>query len=359
MKILIDLIHPANIHYFKNFIFLNKNKGNEIIITARDKDVLQKLLNEYGLSYHTMGKGSIGKGALGKMLYLVYAFFLMFFYLIKYKPKIVLSFGSTPVAIASYLLRIPHIAFEDTEHAKLNRKLYAPFTKLIATPSCFYEDIGKNHFRFNGYMELFYLHPKRFTPDERILDRLGVKKGEPYIVFRFVSWGAFHDIGQKGIDNDDKIKIVNFFKEKYKVFISSEGELLDSLKKYQLKVPANQLHNVLAFSKLYIGEGGTMASEAAMLGVPSVYVNSLPLMGYLKDCRDCGLLHHLSDFSDVIKTGEEIINRKNYESFYSNARKLLLENKIDPTSLLEWLVDNYPESKTVLLNNPDYQKKFI
>ena len=358
MKVLIDLIHPANIHYFKNFIFSSKDKGHKIIITARDKDVLQKLLKEYELSYHTMGKGIIGKGASGKMLYLIYAFFLMFFYLLKYRPQIVLSFGSTPCAIASCLLRIPHIAFEDTEHAKLNRKLYVPFTKLIATPSCFYEEIGKKHFRFKGYMELFYLHPKRFKPDETILEKLNVKKGESYILFRFVSWGAFHDIGQKGINTDEKIKLVEYFRKKYKIFISSEGELPESLKKFQLKVPSIQLHNVLAFSKLYIGEGGTMASEAAMLGIPSVYVNSLPLMGYLKDCRDCGLLHHLSDFRDVINVSEKILTRDDYVSFYTDSRKKLLENKIDPTALLEWLIENYPQSKNILLKNPDYQMRF-
>jgi uncharacterized protein len=359
MKILVDLIHPANVHYFKNFIFDAQYKNHKILITAREKDVLLDLLDEYNLPYINMGRGTIGKGGIGKMLFIIKAFFLMLPIIFKFRPNIVLSFGSTPCAVASFLLNVPHIAFEDTEHARLNRKLYLPFTQLIATPYCFYEEIGKKHFRFNGYMELFYLHTKRFKPDEKILDSLLIKKGEPFVIFRFVSWGAFHDIGQKGIDNEEKLKLVNHFSKKNRVFISSEGELPDCLKKYQLNVPASQLHNVLAFSKLYIGEGGTMASEASMLGIPSIYVNSLPLMGYLKDSRDCGLLLHLSNFKDVIKTGDAILNREDYEEFYSDSRKILLENKIDPTSMLEWLIDNYPESKKILLNNPDYQQKFI
>ena len=234
-----------------------------------------------------------------------------------------------------------------------------PFTNLIATPSCFYEEIGKKHFRFNGYMELFYLHPKRFKYNDNIMENLGVMKGEIYILFRFVSWGAFHDIGQKGISNNEKIEIVNYFKDRYKIFISSEGELPESLKKYQLRIPAIQLHNVLANSKLYIGEGGTMASEASMLGIPSIYVNSLPLMGYLKDCRDCGLLHHLSDYKNIITIGEKILNRIDYENYKLTSRNILLKDKIDPTSMLEWLIENYPESKKIILANPDFQKKFL
>ena len=46
MKIIVDLIHPANYHYFKNFISRMENMGHEICITARDKDVLYDLLKK-------------------------------------------------------------------------------------------------------------------------------------------------------------------------------------------------------------------------------------------------------------------------------------------------------------------------
>ena len=57
-----------------------------------------------------------------------------------------LSFGSAPLAIVSWVFRVPHISFDDTEHAKLNKKLYVPFTPLVISPTCFYDDLGKNHF---------------------------------------------------------------------------------------------------------------------------------------------------------------------------------------------------------------------
>jgi hypothetical protein len=356
MKIFVDLIHPANIHYFKYFIKTMQEKKHAIIIAARDKDVLHKLLNAYSLPYLNTGKGTIGRGSLGKALYLLKSAIKFFFIFLKQKPDIVLSFGSTPCAMSSFILRIPHIAFEDTEHAKLNRKLYTPFTTLIFTPKCFYEDMGVKHYRFNAYMELFYLHSKRFSPDPKILEELNVKSDERYIFMRFVSWGAFHDIGQKGISDEDKIKLISILEKYAKIFISSESDLPICLKKYEIKVSPEKIHNVLNYAFMYIGEGGTMASECAMLGVPSIYINSLPLMGYLKDAQNAGLLFHLKSFDEVKNKAIEIITE---ERNFKAIRDEFLSDKIDPTSFLVWLIENYPNSKEILRSDPNYISNFI
>lgn len=355
MKIIVDLIHPANIHYFKHFIDNMKEKNNEIVITARKKDVLQYLLKNYNYKFIDSGKGSIGKGAVGKALYLIVTTIKYFFLYLSKKPDYVLSFGSTPCAISAFLLRIPHIAFGDSEHAKLNRKLYLPFTDFVGTPYCFYEDLGEKQFRFNGYMELFYLHKNRFKPNKDVLKEIGVKVDENFVFIRFVSWGAFHDIGQEGLSNDNKIKLVKKISKIARIFISSEGELPEELKSYQISIAPEKIHDVLAFSKLYIGEGGTMASECAMLGVPSIYINSLPLMGYLQDAEKAGLLYHLKGYAEIEEASIDILTHK--KKFDKN-RNDLLEDIIDPTALLIWLIENYPESKHILQKNPDYQNRF-
>lgn len=356
MKILVDLIHPANYHYFKYFIQEMKQKGHEIVITARKKDVLQNLLNLDNVSFINTHKGKIGERSIGKLLYLIYAEFLFFFLFIKYKPDIVLSFGSTPCAHNAFIFRIPHISFDDTEHAKLNRKLYSPFTQVIFTPSCFYEDIGKNQFRFNSYMELFYLHPSRFLPNDNYKTIL---KKEKSVLLRFVSWEAFHDIGQKGLSIEDKIELTKILSRDYNIFISSEGSLPRELEEFRLNIPVNEIHYFINSVDLYIGEGATMASECAVLGVPSIYINSLPLMGYLNDARKNDLLFHLTSFSEIITKANEILRDTNAKNRFTNRRFEFIRGKIDPTSMLVWFVENYPNSKVELFNNPSYQDNFI
>ena len=57
MRILIDLGHPAHIHYFKNFINLMKAKGHEFKFVARDKEILHTLLSHYNINFTSRGKG--------------------------------------------------------------------------------------------------------------------------------------------------------------------------------------------------------------------------------------------------------------------------------------------------------------
>lgn len=357
MRIIVDTAHPANVHYFKNFIFEMKKRGHSIFITARNKDISFKLLKDYGLDYYDMGTGIIGKGIIGKILYVIYAVFLMLKQFIKFKPEIVISFSSSYAAHACFLYRIPHITFEDTEHAKANILLYKFFSDMIITPNSFYENLGKNHFRMNSFMELFYLHKNRFIADNSNLKKLGFDLSKPFVLFRFVSWQAFHDIGQKGLSLSDKVELIKYCSKFYNVYISSESDdLPDEIKKYNLAIPATEIHNVLYFASIYIGEGGTMASESAVLGTPAIYINSLPLMGYLQNAKSNNLLFHLSDYDEIVNCIDKIRNT-DLKEIDRNLSKFL-ENKIDSTAFLIWLTENYPNSKKLLIKDIEYMNKF-
>ena len=65
MRVLIDLCHPADVHFFRAVAQRLKAEGHEVIYTARDKDVVLPLCNEFGMPHHIVGghRGSlIGKG---------------------------------------------------------------------------------------------------------------------------------------------------------------------------------------------------------------------------------------------------------------------------------------------------------
>ena len=358
MRILIDLIHPANFHYFKHFINEMREKEHEIIVTARKKDVLQELLVTENIDYINAGTGKIGNGIIGKLLYFIYSEFFYLYILLTRRPEIVLSFSSSACAHNTFLLRIYHISFDDTEHAKLNRKLYSPFVDMILTPQCFYEKINHKQFKFNGFMELFYLNEKRFKPDNSILLSLKRTGKSKLVLFRFVSWEAFHDFGQDKLSNLEKIDLVKSLSEHADVIISSEGKVPIELEKFVIKIPVNKIHDLLSFIDLYVGEGGTMASECALLGKPSIYINSLPLMGYLKMEKDNGLIYDLKELEEIKKKSIEIINDDDLFDKYRIRKNKLLSGMIDPTSLLVWMIENYPASKIRLFEDPNYQNTF-
>ncbi|MDI3479739.1 MAG: uncharacterized protein PWQ14_885 [Rikenellaceae bacterium] len=355
MNILIDIGHPAHVHYYRNFIKIMESKGHKFFITSRNKEIEQYLLNKYKIPYFNRGTGA--KSIVGKIVYMIKADCLIFREALKFKPDMFLSFGSIYPSHVSFLLRKPHIAFDDTEHSTGQYKLYSPFTEVVLTPSCFTRDLGKKQIRFNGYMELCYLHPNYFTPDPSILDLLEVKQDEKYVIMRFVSWNASHDVGHSGLSLEMKRKAVNELSKYAKVFISSEGELPDDLKKYQIKIPPEKMHDALAFATLFVGEGATMASECACLGTPAIYVNSLTA-GTLEEQEKYGLLFGFRNSYGVIEKAIELLNTPNLKEEFQNRRQKMLADKIDVTAFFVWFIENYPDSAKIMKENPDYQYNF-
>ena len=207
MKILLELCHPANVHYFRNFIGTMKNRGHDFLIIARDKDVTLELLDFYEIPYINRGKG--GNKFFSKLLDIPKSERIIFNQAKYFQPDIFMSFASMYVAHIAYLLRKPHIAFDDTEHNWLNHKLYLPFSDFVLTPYCFNKDLGKKQIRFNGFMEFGDLHPNYFKPDPSIFEFLNLTPKDRFVILRFISWTAIHDVGQRGLSLEIKRKAIN------------------------------------------------------------------------------------------------------------------------------------------------------
>jgi hypothetical protein len=154
----------------------------------------------------------------------------------------------------------------------LTNKVVAPLANRVVTPSNFQLCFGKKHLRIPGLFEDCYLHPSVFTFDEELLEKLEIRR--PYVIMRFIAWDANHDFGESGISDSQKLEIVNYLRNDYHVYISSEKELPDDLKSFKIRIPASAIHHILAGADLYIGDSQTMATEAALLGTPSIRCNS-------------------------------------------------------------------------------------
>ncbi len=334
MKIIIDIGHPAHVHYFKNFINLMSEKGHDFLIIAREKECTFDLLNAYNIPFLSRGKGK--KSGIGKLVYMLKADLTILKQALIFKPDLFLSFASPYAAQVAWLLNIPSFTLDDTEHASVAHRFYVPFTKKILTPESFVKDFGKKHHRFNSFIELTHLHSNYFIPDRSIFNLLDIDESTQYIVFRFVAWDANHDWGHGGLSDDLKYKLIDYLSSRYKVFISSEKKLPKQLEKYRLKIPYHKIHDVLYFSKLFIGEGATMASECAMLGTHAIYVNSLSSgtlniqdkEGLIKEFRgDEGVFDYVIEFLNLStsRLQEKQIAYSNYIKSLDDPTKFLID----------------------------------
>ena len=357
MRILVDIGHPAHVHYSKNAILEWQQRGHKVIITTRNKDVIVKLLNSLKFSFISRGKGKNSK--LGKLIYMLRADLQLLYVSLKHKPDIYLSFSSPYAAQVAYLLKRPHIALNDTEHTdKMHLKFTYPFSSTILTPMSYQNDLGDKQIRFKNIDDGLYLHTNYFQPDRSVKKELLVNDDEDYVILRFVSWNAHHDYGQSGLDLKTKRELIALLKTKYKVFISSEEKLEDEFSQYKINIPPEKMHDVLAYATLFIGESGTMSSESAFLGTSAVYINSLPLMCYLKLEQDAGLLKHFNSSVGVLEHVKKLISDKNLKN---NAKERSLKMKkdfIDVNKFLVWFIEAYPKSKKLMKENSNYQDRF-
>lgn len=359
MNILIDVGHPAHVHLFRNFAIEMQSKKHKILFTCRDKEFEIYLLEHYRLPYKSFGRKYLSLP--GKMLGLIEFDIKEFITGLRFRPDIFLSHGSIYAAHASALLGRPHISLEDTFNFEQIR-LYKPFTNAILTSDYDHPFNSKKLIKYSGYHGLAYLHPKRFQPDVTVLKELGVQKDEKYTIVRFVSWKASHDIGHKGIIPENKLKAINSFKKNGKVYISSESELPDLLKPYQLKIPPHRIHDAIAFASLLFGESSTMAEEAAMLGTPAVYLfnNSTCYTKHLEDKYQ--LMFNFSESEEdqikAIEIGQKLLEDPKIKEEWAVKCQKMLSEKIDVTAFLVWFVENWPESFKTMMENPGYQERF-
>ncbi len=345
MKILVDIGHPAHVHLFKNFIWNMEKKGHEILITAKDKDVTIELLDNYGFKYEIVGK--YGKSTLSKIKDMISIDYKMYKIAKKFRPDILTGVSAVNAAHVSALLRKPCVVFDDTEHSSLEHKLYVPFASAICTPSCFKKDLGKKQIRFNGFKELAYLHPNYFKPNSAILDELNLSKDDKFIIVRFISWQATHDIGYKGMNLESKIRLVKEMEKYGKVFITSESKLEKDFEKYRITISPEKLHDLLYYATLYIGEGGTTSTEAAILGTPSILIDSQAkfcgVHNELMNTYGLQLYYDSDKKEDAFKKAIEILENKNSKKDWQIKREKMLKDKIDVTKFMVDFIENYPE----------------
>jgi predicted glycosyltransferase len=348
LKILIGIQHPKQVHLFKNTIFQLVNKGHDVKIVAIDKEITRELLERLHIPFTLLGEN---QPTLGKKFWELLSREYKTFNIIKeFKPDLVIGRAVPHLAHVSAIFRIPFIIFEDTELAGAIHKITIPFASTIVTPSSYLGNFGEKHVRYNGYDELSYLHPNYFIPDPQIFKNLGLDEGDPFIVLRFISWNAYHDVNLKGIA--DYPRLIRDLEPYGKVFVSAEGRLDPSLEKYRIQSNPEKMHSLLYYAQLYIGEGGTMAVEAAILGTPSIHVEGNAegiatgnLTGNFRELRDkYGLLFYFAKQEEAFSKALEILKNSNAKPEWQKKRDMLLKDKIDVTEWMTDFIEKYPDS---------------
>lgn len=272
---MLDLCHPADVHFFRPVARKLKKEGHDVLITARDKDVLLPLCEEFKLEFTRVG-GHHGSLA-GKILDLVDRSWKLARLASKSKIDVLVGFGNPYVVVAGKLSRRPSFIITDTESMGPAKKLILSANSTL-TP-VWYESLeGHKHNQSFWFKESAYIG--RTLPN--------VNLEQDYILIRKVAWGAAHDRKQKGFGElESTVKDL----QDYPIYlVTEEKDIKDLPEGVQLfPLRPGSLHSALAGAKLVISEGATTAAEAVLLGRPTIYISSLR-PGYIIKLHSRGLL---------------------------------------------------------------------
>lgn len=343
MNILIDINHPAHVHLLRYVYEELKAHGHTLYVTVKDIPAAKALLDSYHIPCICIGH---------KNDLLVLKGFDQLIYnwrvwrLVKKHHVDVGVGGSMTLAHVSKMSRMRSIILDDDDDAvePLFAKYAHPFADVILSPACIQRK-AKQTIYYSGYHELAYLHPKRFRPDKSVLSSLGLTEKDVFFVVRFNAFKAHHDEGAHGLSIEGKRRLVQLLSQHGRVFITTEREIDEEFRPYQLKLPQEQVHSLMYFATMFVGDSQTMTSEAAVLGTPAVKCNSfagrLSVPNELEQKYELCYAFLPEEEEAFFTKMEELLAMPHLKDEWQKRRERMLREKIDVTEFLTHFIEKF------------------
>ncbi len=364
MRILFYIGHPAHYHNISHVAPMLEKEGHQILLAARNKDVVLDLLENVRLKKVIVAHTEGGEGKISKAWAIFKREFAMLKVILSFRPQLM---AGTDIVITHLgkLFGIPSVIIneDDAPEVPLFAKLGMKYATCMLSPlSCNVHPYENKNITYPGYQELAYLHPNYFKPDREKIKQL-FNNCERYFIIRFAKLTAHHDAGKTGITKQLAHEMINILSPQGKVYITSERELEPEFEQYRIKIHPCDMHHAMYFADLYIGDSQTMAAEAAVLGTPSIRFNDfVGRLGYLEE------LEHKYGLTFGIKTNEpekllgkvkELSLLTGLKNEWQKRKQFMLENSVDVARLWVWFFANYPQSANDLKSNPEKIQQFI
>ncbi len=303
MKIWFDLTNSPHINFFRQMIEELKAEGHEVVITCRPLANTIDLLDLYNMDYTVVGK-HYGKSSYKKVMGFFVRVWQLRNFLKKTKVDVGISQSSFYSPIAGWLAGVPTIYTNDNEHAAGN-KISFLFARKIYIPEFIPVDNITNTFikakkvgQYPGVKEGIYLWKKYsgFKLDTSRLNKIYIRT-EPQLAQYYKGKQNFMD------------GIIKNLKDKYEIVVlprtTDQAEYYSSESFNGVTV----CRKPLAFDEiakdclLFIGAGGTMTREMAVIGIPTISVYQDALLDVDTYLIKEGIMMH-----DVNLSSEKVVS---------------------------------------------------
>lgn len=296
MNVLIEIGHPAHVHFFKSALAVFQKSGDRVVVVTRNKEITNRLLDRLGIAYRSLSAPATGAGLAMELARRWWAIWRI---MGRERIDVAVSISGISTALPAYVRGIPNLTITDTEDARLSNRIAFPFSDYILTPQFFLKDLGRKHIRYFGLHELAYLRDFLFAGLGERLAAMGLN--HPFSIVRLIANDALHDRGLKACSGEQLGQLIAVLEPLGRVYITSQGAIPTGFEAYQLKIPIEHIHDVLAGAQCFVGESPTMAVEAGLLGTPSWLVSERwPKLGNMVHLQERKLLNNCYTWKEAI-----------------------------------------------------------
>jgi len=258
-----------------------RQKGHKVFNVSRQYRDVINLLKLKGLEAKIIGKHG-GKELASKLKASANRILELATYFEEVDPDVAVSFSSPEMARVSYGLGVPHICINDSPHAEAVARLTIPLSAKLLGPKIIPKRIWTKYgISMEKIKQYDALDPwawlKDFAPDESLLHEFGLSPSKPILTFRTEEEFAAYLIGKTGGKTGVIPMIKRILRERDDIQIVAVPRYIEQIEalheafKDKIVICHSSIDgpSLLHYTSIFIGGGGTMTTEAALLGVPT------------------------------------------------------------------------------------------
>ena len=281
LKIWFDVLTPKQLLFFEPMIKRIK-KNNTVLCTSRDYSQVTQLAKIRNLKLVIVGKHG-GSKRHDKLNASLHRAKLLSTRIKKFSPDITISFCSPEAARVSYGLDIAHICFSDSPHANAVMRLVVPLIQKLLVPWIIPKKefvkfgINSNDIMHYKAIDASIIAKRKVSKNSKRLDKesgrrvILVRVEEEYASYSTKKRPAIPIIKEiiKNF-NDEEIVVMGRYTSQVRQLVQTFGKKIRVLS----KVVDSKI--LLENTDVFVGSGGTMTAESALLGIPTISYNAVP-----------------------------------------------------------------------------------
>ncbi len=313
-------------------------KNNKLLCTSRNYREVVKLAKIRGINLVFVGKHG-GSDKISKLDASLTRMYRLLSIVRKFKPELTVSFCSPEASRISYGLGVRHIAFCDSPHADAVMRLSLPIIQRLLIPWI----IPKKEFTKYGISEEKISSYKAIDAAVIVKERSKNDSNYNFLLKKKKTILIRPEESEAAYVSDNKNRIIKIIREITKEFqnynIVVLGRYLPQISQLKHKFGSNVIvldrvidgKNLLKFTDVFIGSGGTMTAEAALMGVPTISYHAVP--NYIEQYLvKNGLVKREENPQKIVFLVKKILKSNNKK--FRNRAKKILNSMEDPFSKL-------------------------